>query len=281
VSGRTGKPGNVRRMAPLRLRRYAHATVEPVLGSPGEDGARERKGRDARQFAGASAAPAVCGANAPWFRVLLDARPLRTPAAREMSVPREELALAIAAEWAAQDHSIDPETMPLTKLANSAIDGVCGREHAVRADIAKYAGSDLVCYRADKPEALVVRQRDAWDCVLAWAEEVLSVRFRVGQGLMPLRQPEGVPVAIIRALEPFDHFGLAALHVMTTLTGSALLALACARGRLSVEAAWAAAHVDEDFQIGHWGEDAEARARRARQWRSIEAAHRMLTFLNR
>ena len=213
------------------------------------------------------------------FLVLRDDKPMRTPAKRTLAVPSRALAQAIAAEWAAQGDCIAPEKMPLTTLANSAIDGVAGREALVLDDIARYAACDLLCYRAAEPAALVRRQSEAWDGVLAWAGGALGVRFRIATGLMPLAQPENVRRAIGDALGSFDAFGLAAVHIITTLTGSALLALALARGRLTVEHAWAAAHVDEAFQIEGWGEDGEARARHQHRWRVMQAASRTLELL--
>ncbi|KAB2917815.1 MAG: ATPase [Hyphomicrobiaceae bacterium] len=210
------------------------------------------------------------------FRVLLDGKPVRTPAKAEFVVPTAALAEAIAAEWEAQRAHIDPATMPLTRLANSAIDGVRTRVAEVRAEVVKYAGSDLLCYRAESPGELVRRQAEAWDPILAWVQEALHVRFVVGQGIVPLSQAGTALAAIVRALERLDDFTLSAVHVMTTLTGSALLALAHAHGRLSAEAAWAAAHVDEDWQIAQWGEDAEAKARRVRRWVEMQAASRLM-----
>jgi len=215
------------------------------------------------------------------FLVLIDGTPLLTPAQNSLAVPTAPLAEAIAAEWAAQARRIDPRTMPLTTLANAAIDGARGREDAVRAAIVAYGTCDLLCYRAEAPEALVRRQRAAWDGVLGWAREALGVSLRVGAGVMPIAQPQEVAGAVGRALAPFDCFGLTAMHVITSLTGSALLALALARGRLSAEAAWAAAHVDEQFQIAQWGEDAEAAARQRRRWGEMQAASRMLELLAR
>jgi chaperone required for assembly of F1-ATPase len=215
------------------------------------------------------------------YRILLDGRPVRTPAKALLALPTRALAEAIAGEWDAQREHIDPSSMPLTRLANSAIDGVRGRAAEVRADIVKYAGSDLLCYRATEPEELVRRQAELWDPVLAWGREALGARLEVAEGLMPVTQPEAAQQAVARALDGQDAFALAALHVMTTLTGSALLALAHARGRLTVEQAWAAAHVDEDWQIGTWGEDAEAAARRLRRWSEMQAASRMLALLRR
>jgi chaperone required for assembly of F1-ATPase len=211
--------------------------------------------------------------------VLLDGKPIRTPAKRELVLPTRGLAEAVAAEWSAQGERIDPRAMLLTRLANSAIDGVWGREAEVRADIAKYAGSDLVCYRAEGPEELVRRQAEAWDPVLTWARHALRADLQVATGIMPVAQPEAGTAALAAALDGLDAFALAPLHVMTTLTGSVLLALACVRGHLSAEAAWALAHIDEDFQIGKWGWDAEAKARRERRWAEMAAASQMLGLL--
>ncbi|RPH76323.1 MAG: ATPase [Candidatus Rokuibacteriota bacterium] len=213
------------------------------------------------------------------FRILLDGKPIRTPAKRHFELPSQALAEAIAAEWEAQADHVDPATMPLTRLANSAIDGVAGREAEVRADIARYAGSDLVCYRAEGPEELVQRQAQLWDPVLSWAAGTLGVRLQVAAGIMPVAQPDAAAAAVVRALERRSAFALAALLVMTTLTGSALLALAHAHGHLPAEEAWAAAHVDEDWQISRWGEDAEANARRARRWADMQAASRLLELV--
>jgi chaperone required for assembly of F1-ATPase len=215
----------------------------------------------------------------PAFLVLLDGRPIRTPGRRELAVPSRALAEALAAEWEAQGERIDPAAMPLTRLVNSAIDGVRGREAEVRADIAKYGASDLLCYRADGPAELVRRQADAWDPVLAWAREALGTRLVLGQGIVPVIQPQTAIAAVGRALQELDAFALAGHHVITTLTGSALLALAHARGRLTAETAWAAAHVDEDWQISQWGDDAEAKARRQRRRADMLAASRLLALL--
>ena len=216
---------------------------------------------------------------APAFRVRLDGRPMRTPAKRELAVPSRALAEALAAEWEAQGERIDPATMPLTRLVNSAIDGAAGREAEVRDDIAKYAASDLLCYRAEGPTDLVRRQAGAWDPVLAWARETLGAGLVLGQGVVPVAQPRAAIAAVERALAGLDPFSLTALHVVTTLTGSALLALAHAHGRLTAEEAWAAAHVDEDWQTSQWGEDAEAKARRDRRWAEMQAASRLQALL--
>ena len=215
----------------------------------------------------------------PAFRVLLDGKPVRTPAKALLAVPTRALAEAIAGEWEAQREHVDPAGMPLTRLANSAIDGVGAHQAEVRADIVKYAASDLLCYRASEPHPLVRRQAEVWDPVLAWAREALGARFEVAEGIMPVTQPEAAKSAVAGALEGLDAFSLTSLHVMTTLTGSALLALAHAQAHLTAEAAWAAAQVDEDWQIGRWGEDAEAAARRRRRWAEMQAASRLMALL--
>ena len=193
-----------------------------------------------------------------------------------LELPTAALAEAIAAEWEAQGERIEPLSMPLTALANTALDGVAGRETAVAADIVKYAGSDLVCYRADHPPELVQRQAAAWDPIVGWADDALGAKLVVGTGIMPVEQPASVRDSVARALEGSDAFTLTALHVMTSLMGSALLALAIFKGRLTAEAAWRAAHVDEDFQAEKWGRDAEADARREHRRREMLAASRLL-----
>ena len=186
--------------------------------------------------------------------------------------------LKVAAEWERQRETIDPADMPLTRLMNSAIDGVAHTMAETRADILRYAGSDLLCYRAEEPDTLVARQAHAFDPVLRWAAETLGARLNVTAGIVHVAQPPEALAAIGAALEAYDDpAALAALSVMTTLTGSALLALAVAREFLPPEAAWRAAHVDEDFEIERWGEDAEALARRAARWREFEAAAVVVT----
>jgi chaperone required for assembly of F1-ATPase len=196
-----------------------------------------------------------------------------TPGKRPLAVPRRGLADAIAAEWNGQGEFIDPASMPVTRLANSAIDGVAPRMDDVRKPLVEYAGTDLLHYRAGEPEALVARQREAWDPILAWAERRYAVRFVLAEGVMHVAQPEATLQAIRTAIESFDEpFRLAGLSLATTLTGSALIALALAEGALDAEAAWSAAHVDEDWNISKWGEDAEAMRRRALRLADFRAA---------
>jgi chaperone required for assembly of F1-ATPase len=209
----------------------------------------------------------------------LDGKPVRTPGKAAFIVPTKALAEAVADEWRGQGERIDPTTMPLTRLANSVIDGVKGHEDAVRDDILGYGRSDLVCYRAEGPQKLVALQTKHWDPVVAWAKKELQAPMQLAEGVMHVAQDEASLDAITARLAAFDAWGLAALHVMTGLTGSALLALAVALGRLTPDEAWAAAHVDEDWQISQWGEDDEAKARRESRHRDFAAAARLLTLL--
>jgi len=166
---------------------------------------------------------------------------------------------------------IDPAAMPLTRLANAAIDAVADHAGAVVDEVAKYLGSDLLCYRADAPPGLVARQAQHWDPVIAWAYEKLGARFVLIEGIVFAAQPDETIVAARTAI-PTDIWRLAAVASITTLTGSALLALALARGAIDSEAAWAAAHVDEDFQMEYWGRDDQALDRRAFRLADFEAA---------
>ena len=277
-NGGARRPGQ-EALRPLPKRFYKSVTVAPP-GSPppcGEGlGVRGAPTADVLQ----SPPPYSRGeGRTRSFRLLLDNKPVRTPAKNELLLPTRALAEAVAAEWEAQGERIDPATMPLTRLANSIVDGVIARQAEVRAEIVKYAGSDLVCYRAEGPEELIRRQAETWDPVLAWVRDRRGAALTVVDGIMPAPQPPDATGAIARAIEPHGPFELAAIHVMTTLMGSAVLALAHAHGHLSAEAAWAAAHIDEDWQISQWGEDAEAKARRDRRWAEMQAASRLLELL--
>jgi chaperone required for assembly of F1-ATPase len=207
------------------------------------------------------------------YALLLDGRPARTPGRNRLAAQSLPLMQRVADEWERQRETIDPADMPLTRLLNAAIDGVARAMAETRAEILKYAASDLLCYRAEEPEMLAERQRLAFDPVLDWAAEALGARFRLGAGVVHVKQPRDAIEAVRAAVEDFaDPVALAGLSAMTTLSGSALLALAVARGRLSPEEAWRAAHIDEDFEVERWGADAEANARRAARWREFEAA---------
>jgi chaperone required for assembly of F1-ATPase len=212
------------------------------------------------------------------YNLLLDGRAAKSPGGNALALPSLAGACALADEWQAQDEWIDPATMPFTRIVNSAIDGVARHLDATVEEIAKYAGSDLVCYRAAEPRALAEAQAAAWDRVLAFACEKLGARFICSEGVVFVEQPEPARAAVAETIRRIARsgqaapFALAALYVMTTLTGSVLIALAVAHGELTPAEAWAAAHVDEDFEMQAWGQDAQAIERRARLWLEMEAA---------
>ncbi len=214
---------------------------------------------------------ATVSPTAEGFAVCLDGKPVRTPAGRALAAPSQSLAEALAAEWRAQDTVIDPGKMPLTRLANSIIDGVAPAPGPVAAEIEKYLAADLLCYRAGEPERLRERQAKAWDPILDWARNALGADFAVGDGVVHVRQSQAALAAAARHI-PSDPWRLGALHSATTLTGSALIGLALLSGRLSADAAWAAAHVDEDWNMEQWGSDDIALARRAARFAELQAA---------
>jgi chaperone required for assembly of F1-ATPase len=226
-----------------------------------------------RFYATASVAEAANG-----FAITLDGKPIRTPSGHHLVAPTREIADATAAEWAAQQEVIDPLTMPLTRFANSVAEGVVERVEAVAEDIAKYFHSDLLFYRAGHPEGLVAREAKHWDPVLFWAADTLGAHFILAEGIVHVRQPDSA-IAAARAALPDDPWSMAALHVITTLTGSALLALALMRGVLDEDQVWAAAHVDEDWNTEHWGVDEEVAARRAARSVDFKAAAGILKSL--
>jgi chaperone required for assembly of F1-ATPase len=207
--------------------------------------------------------------------LLLDGKPVKTPARRPLAAPTRALAEKIAEEWNAQAEVIDPARMPLTRLANAVIDAVADQPKAVAAEIANYLGSDLLCYRADMPEGLVERQARAWDPILAWARQALGARFVLARGVVHVAQPEPA-IAAMRAIIPSESWRLGAVSAITTVTGSAVLALALERGALDADTAWAAAHVDEDWQMSQWGRDDAALERRAYHYADFQAAATVL-----
>jgi chaperone required for assembly of F1-ATPase len=209
------------------------------------------------------------------FAVLLDERPVKTPARRPLAAPRRGLAEAIAEEWRTQAEFIDPAGMPMTRLANSIIDGVTAAESDVAAEIVKYLGSDLICYRASTPQGLVARQAEHWDPVLAWAKTAFGAAFVSAEGITFRPQPDEA-VARAGAAIPRDPWRLGPVHAATTLTGSALIALALAAGELGLGAAWTAAHVDEDWNMDFWGRDELAMKRRDYRYAEMTAAARIL-----
>jgi chaperone required for assembly of F1-ATPase len=207
------------------------------------------------------------------FAVTLDGRTAKTPGRNRLDLPTGEAAAILAAEWNAQAGEINPAMMPATRIVNSAIDSVANEREAVQADIANYAGSDLVCYRAEEPDGLASRQAALWDPVLGWARESLGVRFVLSQGIVFAEQPAASLMAVRASVAMVDDsVALAALHVMTTLSGSALIPLMIAAGALSPDRAWEASQVDEDWNAALWGRDAEAEARNQRRRTDFMAA---------
>ncbi|MCB1386005.1 MAG: ATPase [Nitratireductor sp.] len=222
----------------------------------------------------------VCGEGSG-FAVHLDGRPLRTPAKAHLVVPSERAAGLIAAEWDSQAEEIDPASMPVTRLANTAIDGVAQEQQAVLEDIVRFAVGDLVFYRAAYPETLVEAQRGLWDPVLDFIAARTGARFETVEGISPLDQPAGAVKLFSAALGAYDEpLRLSCLHTMTTLTGSALIAFALAEGEIDLDTAWKAAHVDEDHNIAHWGEDFEAAKRRETRFAEMKAAADLLVALS-
>ncbi|MEL7303552.1 MAG: ATP12 family protein [Pseudomonadota bacterium] len=254
--------------------------------APSNGPAKVRAAQDApvlpKRFYKTAGVDEVCEGDDVSFALALDGRPARTPAKGRLAVPSRQLAVAIAAEWDEQEEIIDPSRMPLTKLANTVIDGIVSREDRVAEEIAAFAGTDLLCYRADHPDSLVRLQAEAWDPVLDWADGEFGARLILQTGIMPIDQPERAMAAIEKIVSARDAHELGALHVLTTLSGSAILALAVHHRHISPADAWAKAHVDEDWQISQWGEDAEAHARRAlREAEFLSAANYLSLHLER
>lgn len=215
------------------------------------------------------------------WEIILDGRPIKTPARNSLVVPTEPLADAIADEWNAQGETIDPRTMPLTGLANAAIDRVAPDPETFVRGLANYGESDLLCFRADGPDSLVSRQSVAWNPILAWARRRFDVDFEIVRGIMHRPQPENTLRQLRHALAGRDPFALAGLSPLVTISGSLVVALALAEEAITLDEAWAAATVDEAFQAEKWGEDAEAAAVLEARRRDFAAAWCFLRLLKR
>ena len=213
------------------------------------------------------------------FAVELDGRPVKTPLRRPLVVPMRTLADAIAAEWDAQKARVDPHSMPLMRLAAMAIDVAGARRAEVVDQIADYGATDLVCYRAEAPPALVERHEAAWRPLVDWVMGSLGACLEVTRGVVPVAQPAQALDALRRAIERFDDWRLVALGSATTASGSLVVGLALAAGRIDAEEAWTASQIDETFQIERWGEDPEAAPRRAALRDQIADARRFLDLL--
>ena len=209
--------------------------------------------------------------------IALDGRNVKTPLKAALLLPTRPLAEAVAAEWDAQVDVINPHAMPLTKLANTAIDRAISEKSKIAAEILEFAGSDMVCYRSESPAGLVHRQTTHWDPIIAWAKADLNVDFAMVSTITHRRQSSAALQALEAHVKSLDPFSFVVVHNLATLMGSALLATMVAAGKILPDAAWLAANVDEDWQIETWGEDAEASARRAGRLNEFSAC---VTFVN-
>jgi chaperone required for assembly of F1-ATPase len=213
------------------------------------------------------------------YAVLLDDKPVRTPAKQALAVPTAALAEAIAAEWRGQGDTIDLNALPLTRIASTAIDLVAPRHGAIVDAIAKYAGTDLVCYRSEHPPALAERQREGWQPLIDWLALRYDAPLAVTTGILPIDQPAASLQALHAELAAQSAMTLAALHLLTAACGSLVVALALAEGRLDADSAFATAQLDETFESEQWGEDAEQTQRRAALRQDIAVAARFLALM--
>lgn len=209
------------------------------------------------------------------YQILLDNLPVKTPRAAMLLLPTQRLAEAVADEWRSQGEDIVPQGMILTKLTNTAIDQVAGREAEVADAVLAYT-NDLLCYRAASPDDLVARQSAVWDPLLAWAAERYGAKLQTRTGIVHFEQPEDAVAALRNAVLAYDAFGLAALHTAVSILGSLVLGLALAEGRLTAERAFAASQLDEHYQAEKWGEDEEATQRAAGLLADLTAVERFL-----
>jgi chaperone required for assembly of F1-ATPase len=211
--------------------------------------------------------------------VALDLKPMRTPGKNALVLPSEALAAAIAAEWDAQREEIRPATMPLTRLAATAIDRTAAQRDLIVAETANYAATDLVCYRAGHPPALAARQHAVWQPLIDWVAGRYDATLAVTSGIVPAGQPPAALKAFAAIVAAQDEFRLTALHTLTATCGSLVIALALFEGRLDADTAFAASQLDETFQIEAWGEDSEAAIRRSNIAADIAAAARFIALL--
>jgi chaperone required for assembly of F1-ATPase len=213
------------------------------------------------------------------FGILLDGRPVKTPGRASFEVPTHELANAIAAEWRSVEGEIDPRAMPLTGLANAAIDRVAPDKAGFANGLVRYAESDLACYRAAGPAELVSVQERAWDALLGWARRRYDVDFVTAHGVTPVAQPPGTVEQLSHAVEALDAFRLAALSPLVTIGGSLVAALALFEQAITPHQAWDAVSIDERWQIEQWGADAEAEAAIENRRHDFLAAAQFLELL--
>lgn len=211
------------------------------------------------------------------FQILLDGRTLKTPAKKALSVPTKALAELLAAEWDAQTQEVDPATMPISRHVNTAIDGIAADTQAVFEDILRFSANDLLCYRAEKPVELIERQKAQWDEILDWVSSELGANFDVTSGIIHIEQPREAVSAYGAALRNFNSpIELAALHTLTSLTGSAILAIALAYKAFEIEDLWNRSNLDELWTAEQWGDDDEAIERRENRFKDLQAAYATL-----
>jgi chaperone required for assembly of F1-ATPase len=227
-----------------------------------------------RFYRKAEAVPAAGG-----HGITLDGRFVKTPAKRDLVVPSLALAAAMAAEWDAQHGEIRREAMPLTRLAGATIDRSVTQREAILRQVAHYAGTDLVCYRATHPPALAARQQAVWQPLVDWAIERYDAPLAVTTGVIPASQPPASLESFTMVVAGHDDFSLTALQAATAACGSLVIALALLEGRLDAGEAFAASQLDESFQIEAWGEDKEQSERRATLAAEIAAAVRFTSLL--
>jgi chaperone required for assembly of F1-ATPase len=213
------------------------------------------------------------------FGVRLDGKPLRTPAKAALVLPSHALAEAIAAEWRGQGVTVKLTDLPLTRLASTGLDLVAARRAEIVAEVARYAGTDLVCYRAEHPPVLARRQHETWQPLIDWATLRYDARLEVTAGIVPVTQSAATLRAFAAAVESYGNLELAALHLAASAAGSLVVALALVEGLLDVESAFAAAQLDESFEIEQWGEDAEQAQRRAALKEDMGLARQFISLL--
>ena len=214
------------------------------------------------------------------WMIELDGKPVRTPAREPLRVPTRALAKAIATEWNGVDEQVDPREMPLTGLANAAIDRVAPDRTAFAAGLARYGESDLACYRAEGPRELAERQSESWDALLGWARRRFDIDFRTTSGILHVEQPQATVDRLAHAVAALDAFRLAGLSPLVTIGGSLIAALAVVEGQLTPEKAWDAICIDEQWNLEQWGSDAEAEAVLDNRRRDFLAAARFLELLD-
>ena len=206
------------------------------------------------------------------WSIQLDGRPVRTPARAPLVLPTAALGSAVAQEWEAQGEEIDPASMPLTGIANAAIDHVMPDPATFAAPIAAYGESDLTCYRADGPEPLVARQAEQWQPLIDWAQACYGVTFRVTSGIVHVAQPPETVARLAEVVRALDPFLLAPLSPLVSMSGSLIIGLAAVERAVPLAQLWQAAELDEIWQAEQWGDDDQALLRRAQRHEAFMAA---------